>query len=113
MSDRESNGRFSKGNKLGNRFTKGSQTEIARKGQEASAAAKRERRTFRECLAIAMEEKNPKKRNKTNRELTMESLTRQCVDGDLRAIHLAAELTGELKTQLEISTPPRVEYYPE
>lgn len=113
MSDREKNGRFAKGNQVGNRFTKGSQTEIARMGQKASAIKKRERRTFRECLAIAMESKNPTDKKKTNREVTMENLTRQCVEGDLRAIHLAAELTGELQTKVEITTPPRVEYDPE
>ena len=72
--------------------------EIARKGGIASGAARRQRKTMRELLDIALSEviKNPKTgESKTGDEWMAAAMMRKAMKGDVAAYRTIAEMRGE------------------
>lgn len=72
--------------------------EIARKGGIASGAARRQKKTMRELLDIALSEviKNPKTgESKTGDEWLAAAMMRRAMKGDVYAYRTIAEMRGE------------------
>ena len=72
--------------------------EIARKGGIASGAARRQKKTMRELLDIALSEviKNPNTgESKTGEEWVAAALMRKAMKGDVAAYRTIAEMRGE------------------
>lgn len=72
--------------------------EIARKGGIASGAARRQKKTMRELLDIALSEviKNPKTgESKTGDEWMAAAMVRKAMKGDVAAYRTIAEMRGE------------------
>ena len=72
--------------------------EIARKGGIASGDARRQKKTMRELLDIALSEviKNPKTgESKTGEEWVAAALMRKAMKGDVAAYRTIAEMRGE------------------
>lgn len=81
-----------------NRRTKSEQRIITRKGGIASGAARREKKSMRELLDIALSEviKNPKTgESKTGDEWLAAAMMRKAMKGDVAAYRTIAEMRGE------------------
>ena len=103
-----------------NTKTKERRQEIARMGGIASGESRRKRKTLREITELILscrvtdQDKLARvysltgKPNEkvTNDMLLVTSLIESGLDGNIQAIKLIAELTGELVNKVEISPPP-------
>ena len=90
-------------------LTESEQRKIARAGGVASGIARRERKALRERLALIADEVITNKAgDKAEAEdVIAMQLRNKAVAGDLKAIRLYAELTGQLVQKLEVeATPP-------
>ena len=99
--------KFEEGNTIGNRFPTGEkQTETARAGGKASAAAKKERKSLKTALAalLEMEQTNKAGEKKTGYEIVAIGLYNKAMHGDTKAIKLLSELVGEYKQQTDITS---------
>lgn len=80
--------------------------ELAQKAGIASGEARREQRKLKELIDIAMAKELKNKEtgeSATRKEITAIQLANKCVNGDLKAIKLVAQLTGELVTKSEVT----------
>ena len=99
-----------------NTRTKSEQREIAQMGGKASGEARRQKKTMREWLEIAMQAamKNDEgqpimspddpNRELTRKECAMLNLAAKAANGDLKAIELSAKLSGEAETKVVVET---------
>ena len=100
---RNNKGQFVKGHKpLGKPFAAGGQqVEIARRGNAASLAAKREKKSLKERLDYidtqTIRDKNGVEYEKA--DAACMKLMDNAIKGDVKAMRLYAELKGELKPQ--------------
>lgn len=100
---------------LGNRTTE-EQRKIAKKGGKASGEARRQKKTMREWLEIAMQaamkndggqpimSPDDPTRELTRKECAMLKLAAKAAKGDLKAIELSARLSGEAETKVFVET---------
>lgn len=100
---------------LGNRTTE-EQRKIAKKGGKASGEARRQKKTMREWLEIAMQaamkddggqpimSPDDPTRELTRKECAMLKLAAKAAKGDLKAIELSARLSGEAETKVVVET---------
>ena len=100
---------------LGSRTTE-EQRKIAKKGGEASGEARRQKKTMREWLEIAMQaamkdnggqpimSPDDPTRELTRKECAMLKLAAKAAKGDLKAIELSAKLSGEAETKVVVET---------
>lgn len=72
------------------------QREIARKGGIASGKARRERKTLKEALLIALD---IKKGDKTIQEIGVEALLERFTTGDIQAFTTVRDTIGEKPTE--------------
>lgn len=103
-------------------FTKRSESEVRelnKKGGKASGEARRQKKTMREWLEIAMQaamkaddgqpimSPDDPTRELTRKECAMLKLAAKAAKGDLKAIELSAKLSGEAETKVvvEATTP--------
>ena len=99
MAERDSKGRFIKGNKEGRKFTSGGQqAEVAAKAGRASAEAKRERKTFTQYLEQFMDREVTNQSGDTLPVKAVSALevANRAMKGDYKALSLYLQLTGEL-----------------
>lgn len=94
--------------------TKEEQKEIAKKGGIASGEARRQKKTMREWLEIAMQaamkaddgkpimSPDDPTRELTRKECAMLKLAAKAAKGDLKAIELSAKLSGEAETKVVV-----------
>lgn len=99
-----------------NKRTKSEQREIAKMGAKASAEARRQKKTMREWLEIAMQaamknddgqpimSPDDPNRELTRKECAMLKLAAKAAKGDLKAIELSAKLSGEAETKVVVET---------
>jgi hypothetical protein len=99
-----------------NTRTKEKQREIARMGGVASGESKRQKKTMREWLEIAMQaamknadgqpimSPDDPNRELTRKECAMLKLAAKAANGDLKAIELSAKLSGEAETKVVVET---------
>ena len=83
--------------------------EQTRKGGIASGVARRERKALRERLALIADEviTNKAGEKAEAEDVIAMQLRNKAIAGDLKAIRLYAELTGQLVQKLEVeATPP-------
>lgn len=92
------------------------QRKIAKKGGEASVAARRQKKTMREWLEVAMQaamkddggqpimSPDDPTRELTRKECAMLKLAAKAAKGDLKAIELSAKLSGEAETKVVVET---------
>lgn len=92
------------------------QREIAKKGGEASVVSRRQKKTMREWLEIAMQaamkddggapimSPDDPTRELTRKECAMLKLAAKAAKGDLKAIELSAKLSGEAETKVVVET---------
>lgn len=103
--DKEQNGRFAKGNKLGNRFDSNEATEQGRKGGTKSQEVQKERRIWREELSDVLMQKTYSLVSgecvTKNREV-MERLVDRCLEGNVEAMKVAARILGEDTQKIEV-----------
>lgn len=97
-----------------NKRTKSRQREIAQMGGKASAEARRQKKTMREWLEIAMQaamknddgkpimSPDDPNRELTRKECAMLKLAAKAAKGDLKAIELSAKLSGEAETKVVV-----------
>jgi len=81
------------------------QREMRVKGGKASGRKRREKRAFKELLEIAFSTTITNKQTgeqATRKEVSAIRLVEKCVNGDLKAMKLAAELMGEKVQKMEI-----------
>lgn len=90
--------------------------EMTRKGGIASGKARREKKTMRELLEMALQTplkdkdgnviKSPDdpRRKLTRKEAGMIEMAAKFANGDLKTIELAAKLQGELVQQVDVTT---------
>lgn len=102
-----------------NERTKSEQRKIAQMGGKASGEARRQKKTMREWLEIAMQaamkaddgqpimSPDEPTRELTRKECAMLKLAAKAAKGDLKAIELSAKLSGEAETKVvvEATTP--------
>ena len=100
---------------LGSRTTE-EQRKIAKKGGEASGEARRQKKTMREWLEIAMQaamkddggqpimSPDDPNRELTRKECAMLKLAAKAAKGDIKAIELSAKLSGEAETKVVVET---------
>lgn len=100
---------------LRNRTTE-EQRKIAKKGGKASGEARRQKKTMREWLEIAMQaamkddggqpimSPDDPTRELTRKECAMLKLAAKAAKGDLKAIDLSARLSGEAETKVVVET---------
>lgn len=100
---------------LGSRTTE-EQRKIAEKGGKASGEARRQKKTMREWLEIAMQaamknddgqpimSPDDPNRELTRKECAMLKLAAKAAKGDLKAIELSAKLSGEAETKVVVET---------
>lgn len=87
--------------------TPSEQREFHTKGGIASGEARRRKKTFKELLELALETEVTNSKTgevKTLKDLGMLNLAKKVKEGDIKAIKLAAELTGEFKQQVDVNT---------
>lgn len=99
--------KFEKGNTIGNRFPTGEkQTETARAGGKASAAAKKERKSLKDALLALLEMEHKGKNGEIAKgyEVIAIGLYNKAMHGDTKAIKLLSELVGEYKQQTDITS---------
>lgn len=99
-----------------NKRTKSEQREIAKMGAKASAEARRQKKTMREWLEVAMQaamkddggqpimSPDDPNRELTRKECAMLKLAAKAAKGDLKAIELSAKLSGEAETKVVVET---------
>ena len=99
-----------------NTRTKEKQREIAQMGGRASGESKRQKKTMREWLEIAMQaamknddgkpimSPDDPTRELTRKECAMLKLAAKAAKGDLKAIELSAKLSGEAETKVVVET---------
>ena len=100
-------------------FTKRSESEVRelnKKGGKASGEARRQKKTMREWLEIAMQaamkdnggqpimSPDDPTRELTRKECAMLKLAAKAAKGDLKAIELSAKLSGEAETKVVVET---------
>lgn len=97
-------------------LTEEEQREIAKKGGEASVVSRRQKKTMREWLEIAMQaamknddgqpimSPDDPNRELTRKECAMLKLAAKAAKGDLKAIELSAKLSGEAETKVVVET---------
>lgn len=104
--ERDTKGRFAKGNKEGRKFNGGSAAENGRKGSLASAASKRKKQDLTSALRILLEReyKNKKGEVATGYEIAVAALFKRIQQGDVKALKYASELLGEYRRNIDIST---------
>ena len=97
-----------------NKRTKSEQREIAKMGGKASGEARRQNKTMREWLEIAMQaamknddgqtimSPDDPTRELTRKECAMLKLAAKAAKGDLKAIELSAKLSGEAETKVVV-----------
>lgn len=98
---------FQKGNTLGQKFGR---DKDPRTGQEKTTEALRKKKTLRERLLLLAETpvENSRGEKMASEDVIAVQLRNQAAKGDLKAIRLYAELTGQLTQQVEVNnvTPP-------
>lgn len=99
-----------------NERTKDEQKKIAQMGGKASGEARRQKKTMREWLEIAMQaamkandgqpimSPDDPTRELTRKECAMIKLSAKAAKGDLKAIELSAKLSGEAETKVVVET---------
>ena len=92
-----------------NTRTKSEQREIARKGGQASAAKRAERKTFREGLLLLLNEplkdKSGAVTDKTTQDAVIAGLVKRAISGDVRAAEFIRDTIGEKPVQdVKVST---------
>lgn len=106
MEERDKKGRFTKGNKEGQKFKAGGkQTELAKKAAAVSAAVRSERKSVQEQAQTLWHTMmtNKKGEKKELGEITIAQLGAKAMGGDLKAIKLFVQLMGEYVTKGEIT----------
>lgn len=91
--------------------TKEQQREVARMGGKASGVARRAKKNLAERLRILEEELIKNSRTGEEREradVIALQVMQKAAQGDLKAIRLYAELTGQLVQKVEVA-PPTIE----
>lgn len=93
---------FQKGNTLGQKFGR---DKDPRTGQEKTTEALRKKKNLRERLLLLAETpvENSRGEKMASEDVIAVQLRNQAAKGDLKAIRLYAELTGQLTQQVEIS----------
>lgn len=85
------------------------QVETARKGGRASAAKRRERKTFREGLLLLLQEpikKDGKETDKTTQDAVIAGLVKRAISGDVRAAEFIRDTIGEKPVeQISVNAP--------
>ena len=102
--NRDENGRFAKGNKLGNRFDSKEAPAQGRKGGVKSQEVQKERRIWREELSDVLMQKTYLITGECvtkNREV-MERLVDRCLEGNVEALKVAARILGEDTQKIEV-----------
>lgn len=92
-------------------LTKKERTELSRKAGEASGVARRENKILRELLLSKSELPMPTKQGEpamTYGEAIALQVVEQAAAGNLKAIRLYAELTGQLTQRVELDTTPPI-----
>lgn len=85
------------------RFSSEEARRNGKKGAEKSAQKRRERKTFKELLKIALEMKSPT--GKTNAEEIVASMIRKAQDGDVKAFEAVRDTIGEKpKDEVDLTT---------
>lgn len=88
-------------------LTEKEQREIRRKGAFASAKKRREKKTFKELLKIALEMESPT--GKTNAEEIVASMIRKAQDGDVKAFEAVRDTIGEKpKDEIDVTTQEQI-----
>jgi len=84
------------------------QVEVARAGGIASGIARRERKMLRERLLLMGEQEITNKAGEHGiaEDIIAMQLRNKAVGGDLKAMRLYAELTGQLTTKVEVEQCP-------
>lgn len=78
-----------------------------KKGGVKSAQKRRERKTFKELLKIALEMKSPT--GKTNAEEIVASMIRKAQDGDVKAFEAVRDTIGEKpKDEIDVTTQEQI-----
>lgn len=97
---------FQKGNTLGQKFGR---DKDPRTGQEKTTEALRKKKTLRERLLLLAETpvENSRGEKMASEDVIAVQLRNQAVKGDLKAIRLYAELTGQLTQQIEVNPGER------
>lgn len=97
-----------------NKRTKSEQREIAKMGGKACGEARRQKKTMREWLEIAMQaamkaddghpimSPDDPTRELTRKECAMLKLAAKAAKGDLKALELSAKLSGEAETKVVV-----------
>lgn len=102
---RDSQGRFVKGNDEGQKFKAGGkQAEIARQGGIASGEAKRAAKTLGEALRRIMDEPAAAGSDRTRREVISEKAIHALFSHPtMKDLKIAAELMGELEQNINLN----------
>lgn len=97
---------FQKGNTLGQKFGR---DKDPRTGQEKTTEALRKKKTLRERLLLLAETpvENSRGEKMASEDVIAVQLRNQAAKGDLKAIRLYAELTGQLTQQIEVNPGER------
>lgn len=88
------------------RRSKSEAREMGRRGGKASGRSRREKRAFRELIALALAttvKDDQSGEELSRKELSAIRLAESCSNGDLKAIALAAELLGEKVVQADVT----------
>lgn len=89
------------------RFSSEEARRNGKKGAEKSAQKRRERKTFKELLKIALEMESPT--GKTNAEEIVASMIRKAQDGDVKAFEAVRDTIGEKpRDTVDITTQEKV-----
>lgn len=89
------------------RFSSEEARRNGKKGAEKSAQKRRERKTFKELLKIALEMKSPT--GKTNAEEIVASMIRKAQDGDVKAFEAVRDTIGEKpKDEIDVTTQEQI-----
>lgn len=80
--------------------------ELARKAGKASGKARREKRTLKELVEIALSKQNTNSKGETesNKMIIMIQLVNKAVKGDLKAISLIRDILNEDAQKVDITT---------
>jgi hypothetical protein len=97
---------FQKGNTLGQKFGR---DKDPRTGQEKTTEALRKKKTLRERLLLLAETpvENSRGEKMASEDVIAVQLRNKAAKGDLKAIRLYAELTGQLTQQIEVNPGER------
>ena len=98
---------FEEGNTIGNRFVSNEeQTEIARKGGQASGEARRQKKSIKKALQALLEMDHRRKSGevKSGYEVIAIGLYNKAMKGDTKAVKLMAELVEEYRQKVDLSS---------